>query len=80
MTTMRRNFRIQEPELDSNYRMNLILKEKTVIQWNTLDADTLEAEIKDNGVFLHLLKVYHRGELKWDVTQTMTRMEFTIVK
>ena len=80
MTNMRRNFRIEEPELEFGYRMKLILKEKTVIQWNTTDADTLEAEINDNGVFLNLLKVYHRGELKWDATQPMTGMEFILVK
>jgi hypothetical protein len=80
MTNMRRNFKIQEPELEFDYRMKLILKEKTVIQWNTFDADTLQAEIEDNGVFLNLLKVYHQGELKWDATKPVSGFEFTIIK
>jgi hypothetical protein len=65
-SNMRRNFRILPPELGSDYSMSLVLKEKTVIQWNETEADTLQAEIYDNGMILILRKVYHKGELKWD--------------
>jgi hypothetical protein len=65
-SNMRRNFRIISPELGSDYLMSLVLKEKTVIQWNETQADTLKAEIFDDGMRLILRKVYHNGELKWD--------------
>jgi len=73
-SNMRRNFRIISPELGSDYRMRVVLKEKTVIQWNGTEADTLKAEIFDNGMILILSKVYHKGELKWD-RETLTTGE-----
>lgn len=80
-SNMRRNFRIISPELGSDYRMRVILKEKTVIQWNQTEADTLKAEILDDGMILILRKVYHNGELKWD-RETLTTGEegITIIK
>lgn len=78
---MPRNFRIDPPEFERDYIMALVLdSEKTVIQWNESEADTLQAEIFDDGRSLIVLKVYHQGELKWDGATSKTGRGFTIIK
>ncbi|MFL0685256.1 MAG: hypothetical protein ACJLTB_18900 [Algoriphagus aquaeductus] len=78
---MPRNFRIDPPEFGSDYLMALVLDaEKTVIQWNKTEADTLKAEIYDDGRSILVRKVFFQGELKHDVNKALTRREFTIVK
>jgi hypothetical protein len=87
MTNMRRNFRIIPPEAGEDfYSMEVILDtEKTVIQWNISEADTLFANIVPIGdpdfcPTRMVQEVYHQGELKWDGSTSMTGRGFTIVK
>jgi len=78
---MRRNFRIDPPEFDRDYIMALVLNsKKTVIQWNEMEADTIQAEISDNGASIIVRKVYHNGELKWNGETAKTGRGFTIIK
>jgi hypothetical protein len=78
---MPRNFRIDPPEFERDYIMALVVgAEKTVIQWNETEADTLQAEIFDDGRSLIVLKVYHQGELKWDCATSKTGRGLTILK
>jgi hypothetical protein len=78
---MPRNFRIDPPEFESDYIMALVVgAEKTVIQWNETETDTLQAEIFDDGRSLIVLKVYHQGELKWDGATSKTGRGLTIIK
>lgn len=78
---MPRNFRIALPEFGRDYVMALVLSEKTVIQWNENESDTIEAEIyrSDDLNVLRVIKVYFNGELKWD-NASLTDSEFTIIK
>ncbi|WP_100628173.1 hypothetical protein [Algoriphagus formosus] len=87
MTNMRRNFRIIPLEAGEDfYSMEVILDtEKTVIQWNASEADTLFANIvpigDPNYCPTRMIKeVYHEGELKWGGSTSMTGRGFTIVK
>lgn len=87
LSTMRRNFRIDPPNVEVyQYSILVILEaEKTVIQWNAVEADTLVATIasKDSPDFCptaRVSEIYHHGELKWDGSTSQTRREFTIVK
>jgi hypothetical protein len=78
---MPRNFRIHPPEFDRDYIMALVLNsKKTVIQWNEMEADTIQAEIHDNGASIIVRKVYHNGELKWNGETAKTGRKFTINK
>jgi hypothetical protein len=77
---MRRNFRIILPELGRDYTMALALdSEKTVIQWNGLESDTIQAEVYTDFPHTRVTKVYFNGELKWDVADLIDR-EITIIK
>lgn len=84
LTNMRRNFRIDPPELDENHhRMKLIIEsEVTVIQWNESEADTLYSEIVYDEKYnkMSVTKVYHQGELIHSNTPALTGREFTIIK
>ena len=81
---MPRNFRIDPPEFGNDYLLALALdSEKTVIQWNENESDTIQAEflnINDKILSINATKVYHNGELKWDGASSMTRRGFTIIK
>ncbi len=78
---MPRNFRIDPPEFERDYIMALVLdSEKTIIQWNEAEADTIQSEIYDNGKSILVLKVFHQGKLKWDGATATTGRGFTIVK
>jgi len=86
-SNMRRNFRIDPPEAgEDHYRIQVILDaEKTVIQWNNTEADTLLAKIvpSNNPDFCPtriVREIYHQGNLKWDGTTSMTERGFTIIK
>jgi hypothetical protein len=86
-SNMRRNFRIDPPgESEDYYGMQVILDtEKTVIQWNNTEADTLLAKIvpSNNPDFCPtriVREIYHQGDLKWDGSTSMTGRGFTIVK
>jgi hypothetical protein len=78
---MPRNFRIIPPEFGRDYNLAVVLSEKTVIQWNENESDTIEAEfyIPDDINRIQLIKVYFNGELKWD-NASLTASEFTIIK
>ncbi|MFC3417202.1 hypothetical protein [Algoriphagus hitonicola] len=84
LTNMRRNFRIDPPELDEKqHRMKLIIEsEVKVIQWNELEADTLYSEIDYDEKYnkMSVRKVYHQGELKHSNIPALSRREFTIIK
>lgn len=78
---MPRNFRIDPPEFDRDYIMAIVLNsKKTVIQWNEMESDTIQAEIYDNGASIIVRKVYHNGELKWNGETAKTGRGFTIIK
>jgi hypothetical protein len=78
---MPRNFRIDSPNSENDYIMALVIdSKKTIIQWNESEADTIQAEIFDDGRSLIVLKVFHQGELKWDGATSKTGRGFTIVK
>lgn len=78
---MPRNFRIDRPEFDRDYIMALVLdSEKTVIQWNETEADTIQAEIHDDASSVIVQKVYYMGELKWDGETATRGRGFTIIK
>lgn len=77
---MRRNFRVAPSGFGRDYGMDLVLSEKTVIQWNEHESDTIQAEIyKTDGPHIRVTKVYFNGELKWDV-EDLTGREITIIK
>ncbi|MBN3582649.1 hypothetical protein JYB64_09670 [Algoriphagus aestuarii] len=78
---MPRNFRIDPPEFERDYIMALVLdSEKTVIQWNKTEADTIQAEIQDDASSVIVQKVYFMGELKWDGETATKGRGFTIIK
>ncbi|WP_075349783.1 hypothetical protein [Algoriphagus marinus] len=78
--TMPRNFRIDPPEFGSDYLLALALdSEKTVIQWNEAEADTIIAEIQDNASSVIVQKVYYQGQLMHELPTTKRR-GFTIIK
>jgi hypothetical protein len=81
---MPRNFRIDPPELGSDYLMAISLSnEKTVIQWNEFESDTLIAEIEQMGQVgagFFVKKVFYKGEIKYDISTSTTGREFTIIK
>jgi hypothetical protein len=78
---MPRNFRIDPPEFDRDYIMALVLdSEKTVIQRNETEADTIQAEIHDNASSVIVQKVYYMGELKWDGETATRGRGFAIIK
>jgi len=78
---MPRNFRIDPPEFERDYIMALVLdSEKTIIQWNEAEADTIQAEIHDDGAIVIVRKVYYLGELKWDAETATKGRGFTIIK
>ncbi|MGM0944944.1 MAG: hypothetical protein ACQEW9_07145 [Bacteroidota bacterium] len=79
---MPRNFRIDPPELGRDYKMALVLdSEKTVIQWNKTESDTIQAEFLDNDANAEIvIKVFLNGELKWDGETATKGRGFTIVK
>lgn len=76
-----RNFRILPPEFERDYVMALVLdSEKTVIQWNEYESDTIHAEFyKTDFPSVRVTKLYFNGELKWDVADLVPR-EITIFK
>ncbi|EKB48732.1 hypothetical protein [Cecembia lonarensis] len=81
---MPRNFRVDPPhEFQDTYLMFLVLdSEKTVIQWNENESDTIRAEFfKYSGrdFLLKVTKVFFNGELKWDV-ESKSRRKVTIIK
>lgn len=77
---MPRNFRIDPPEFGSDYLIALVLdSEKTVIQWNEAEADTIQAEIHDAGASIMVQKVFYQGQLMHELP-AMSRREFTIIK
>ncbi|EPA00243.1 hypothetical protein A33Q_0114 [Indibacter alkaliphilus LW1] len=78
---MPRNFRINQPGFGRDYNLALFLSEKTVIQWNENESDSIEAEIyrSDDLNRIQLIKVYFNGDLKWD-NASLTASEFTIIK
>ena len=78
---MPRNFRIDPPEFERDYGMALALdSEKTVIQWNENESDTIQAELyKTDDPHIRVTKVYFNGELKWDAADLIDR-EITIIK
>lgn len=78
---MPRNFRIDPPEFGRDYGMDLVLdSEKTLIQWNEHESDTIHAEIfKTDAPHIRVTKVYFNGELKWDI-EDLTGREITIIK
>jgi len=87
LSNMRRNFRIDPPDVGEDYYgMNVILDaEKTVIQWNNIEADTLLAKIVGSGnpdfcPTRFVQEIYHQGDLKWDGSTFKTGMGFTIIK
>ncbi|WP_373523942.1 hypothetical protein [Aquiflexum sp.] len=81
---MPRNFRIGPPhEFRNDYVMFLVLdSEKTVVQWNENDSDTIHAEFfkySGSSFLLMVTKVLFNGELKWDA-ESKSEREFTIIK
>lgn len=87
LTNMRRNFRIDPPEAREGYYGMLVIldSEKTVIQWNATEADTLLAKIVPGGdpdfcPRRIVQEIYHQGDLNWDGSTPMTGRGFTIVK
>lgn len=78
---MPRNFRIDPPGFGRDYGMALALaSEKTVIQWNEHESDTIQAELyKTDDPHIRVTKVYFNSELKWDVEDLIGR-EITIIK
>jgi hypothetical protein len=81
---MPRNFRVDPPhEFQNNYLMFLVLdSEKTVVQWNEKDSDTIHAEFfkySGSSFLLKVTKVFFNDELKWDV-ESKSRRKFTIIK
>jgi hypothetical protein len=77
---MPRNFRIDSPEFGSNYLLALGLdSEKTVIQWNEAEADTILAEIHQDALSISIQKVFYQGQLVHELP-AMKRREFTIIK
>ncbi|WP_194976900.1 hypothetical protein [Aquiflexum lacus] len=81
---MPRNFRIGSPhEFRNEYVMFLVLdSEKTVVQWNENDSDTIHAEFfkySGSSFMIRVIKVLFNGELKWDAESKSAR-EFTIIK
>jgi hypothetical protein len=81
---MPRNFRIDPPELGSDYLIALALEaETTVIQWNEVESDTLRAEIEhlgQEGTGIVVKKVFYMDEIKYNIATSTTGREFTIIK
>lgn len=81
---MPRNFRIDPPELGSDYLMALALEsETTIIHWNEVESDTLRAEIEhlgQEGSGIVVKKVFYMDEIKYDIATSTTGREFTIIK
>jgi hypothetical protein len=81
---MPRNFRIEPPEFGSDYLMAVSLEEKTIIQWNDTQSDTLRAELallgKKGAAGFMITKVFYKEDIKYDAGTANTRREFTIIK